>query len=74
MEQLGKIMVFTGVILVVAGLIVWFAGNKIEWLGRLPGDIRIVREDIKIYIPVTTMIFISIVITVILFLFRKLFH
>lgn len=71
MEQLGKILIISGIILVVAGLIIFFAGNKLNWLGHLPGDIRIVRENVRIYIPVTTMIILSILLSVILYLIRK---
>ena len=72
MTQLGKILIVSGIILVVAGLILYFAGNRLNWLGRLPGDIRIVRENVRIYIPITTMIIISILLSAILFLIRKI--
>jgi len=55
------------------GLIVYFAGNKLSWLGHLPGDIRIEKENVRIYFPVTTMILISVVLSLILYLIRKLF-
>ena len=72
MENLGKILIISGIILVVAGLILFFAGSKLNWLGHLPGDIRIERENVRIYIPLTTMIIISILLSVILFLIRKI--
>jgi uncharacterized protein HemY len=74
MEQLGKILIFCGLILLVAGLIVYFAGNKLTWLGHLPGDIRIVKENVRFYFPITTMIIISVVLSLILFIIRKFFH
>ncbi len=73
MEQLGKILIFIGIILIIAGLIVYFAG-KLTWLGHLPGDIRIVRDNVRFYFPVTTMIIISLIISVILSLIRKFLH
>jgi H+/Cl- antiporter ClcA len=73
MEQIGKILIVTGIILVIAGLILYFAGNKLSWLGHLPGDIDIVKENVRIYIPVTTMILLSVVLSLILYLIRKLF-
>jgi cytochrome b subunit of formate dehydrogenase len=73
MEQLGKILIFAGIILIIAGLIIYFAGNKLSWLGHLPGDIRIVKENVKIFIPITTMILISVVLSLLLFLIKKLF-
>jgi hypothetical protein len=73
MENIGKIMIFAGIILVIAGLIVYFAGNKFSWFGHLPGDINIIRENIRIFIPVTTMILISVVFSLIMYLIRKFF-
>ncbi len=73
MEQTGKILIIAGVILVIAGVIVYFAGDKFGWLGHLPGDIRIVKENVRFYFPITTMILISIILSVILYLIRKIF-
>ena len=72
MERAGKGIVIAGIIIVIAGIIVWLFGDKLRFLGRLPGDIRIERENVKIYIPITTMILISIVISLILWLIRKI--
>ena len=73
MEQLGKILIFSGIVLVIAGLIIYFAGNKLSWLGHLPGDIRIVKENVKIYFPITTMILVSVLLSLIIYIIRKLF-
>lgn len=73
MPQLGKILMTIGVILIVAGLVIWFAGNKLHWIGNLPGDIRIEKENIKFYFPVTTMIVLSVLLSLIIWVFRKLF-
>ena len=73
MEQLGKILIITGILMVVAGLILYFAGDKLGWIGRLPGDIRIVKENVRFYFPVTTMILLSIILSVIIYIIRKLF-
>jgi len=73
MQQTGKFLMIAGIILVIVGLIVYFAGNKLSWLGHLPGDIRIEKENVRIYFPVTTMILISVVLSLILYLIRKLF-
>lgn len=59
-----------GVVMVVIGLLFWF-GDRIPWLGKLPGDILIRREKVTIYIPILTMLILSILITIILNLFRK---
>jgi len=55
MPQLGKKLITIGIILLVAGLILYFAGGRLTWLGRLPGDIRIERENFKFYFPITTI-------------------
>ena len=73
MENLGKILIITGIILVIAGVIIYFAGNKLTWLGHLPGDINIVRENVRIFIPITTMILLSAVISLVMYLIRKFF-
>lgn len=72
MHQTGKLLIVVGVVLVIAGIIVYFAGDKLSWLGRLPGDIRIERENFKFYFPITTMIIISIVVTLIIKIIQKL--
>jgi hypothetical protein len=73
MPHLGKILIIIGVILVIAGLIIYFAGNKLGWIGHLPGDIRIEKENFRFYFPITTMILISVLLTLILWIVRKLF-
>jgi len=70
MTDLGKILVLTGVVLVLLGTALWF-GNRVPWLGRLPGDIRIEREGFRFYLPLTTCILISIVATLVVWLLRK---
>jgi len=73
MQQTGKFLIIAGIILVIAGLIIYFAGNKLNWIGHLPGDIRIEKENVRFYFPVTTMILVSLVLSLILYLIRKLF-
>jgi hypothetical protein len=73
MEQIGKALIIIGIILVIAGAIVYFAGNRLNWLGHLPGDINIVRENIRIFIPITTMVLISALLSLIIYLIRKFF-
>ena len=72
MENLGKILVIAGIILIIAGLIFWFGGDRLSWIGHLPGDIRIEKENVKFYFPITTMIIISVLLTLILWIIRKI--
>jgi hypothetical protein len=66
---MSRILITLGILLVVIGLAwPWLARLG---LGRLPGDIVIERENFRFYFPVTTMILVSLVVTVVLWLFRK---
>jgi hypothetical protein len=69
----GKWIVLTGVIVVVIGLIIYFFHDKLTWLGHLPGDIRIENDNFRFYFPVTTMIILSLVLSFIIFIIRKIF-
>jgi len=60
-----------GALIVVAGLIVWILGDKLRFLGRLPGDIRIERDNYRIYIPITTMLLVSVVLTLISWVIQR---
>ena len=71
MQAIGKYIILAGVILVILGLILHFAGNSLGWLGKLPGDIRIEKENHRIYIPITSMILLSIILTLIINIIRK---
>ena len=70
-RPLGLLIVLLGVAAVVIGLLVW--AGWLSWFGRLPGDIRIERENVRFYFPLTSMILISIVLTLILNLLRRFF-
>lgn len=65
----GLLLIVAGVVLVVAGVL-WWAG-WLSWFGRLPGDIRIERPGVRIYIPIVTMLLVSIIISLIAALFRR---
>ena len=70
MNGLGKPLIILGLIIVVVGVIVSLAG-KIPWLGRLPGDIHIKKENFTFYFPLATSILISLLISFLLWLFRR---
>jgi hypothetical protein len=73
MAPLGKAVVSIGAMLVIIGLIFWFAGDKLSWFGRLPGDIRIERPGFSCFFPITTMIIVSIVLSILLSLLSRFF-
>jgi hypothetical protein len=54
MENIGKLIVSLGVVLVIVGLVLWLFGDKLGWLGNLPGDIKIERPGFTFYFPVAT--------------------
>jgi len=68
----GKILIFFGFFLILIGLIFSFAG-KIPYLGKLPGDIYIKRENFTFYFPITTCILISIILSIIFYLISRFF-
>jgi hypothetical protein len=67
---LGKMLILLGVVVTVIGLLL-LVGEKIPWIGRLPGDILIRKEKFTFYFPLTTSILISIILTLLFTLFRK---
>lgn len=66
----GKMLVFAGIALIVVGTILWL-GGKVPGFGRLPGDIIIKRENFTFYFPVVTCIVLSLLLSLILALFRR---
>jgi hypothetical protein len=71
MERFGKSVIIIGAIVIVAGVVIWLLGDKLRFLGRLPGDIRIERENFKVYIPITTMILASVLLSLIVWLIQR---
>ncbi|MEO1049929.1 MAG: DUF2905 domain-containing protein [Bacteroidota bacterium] len=69
--QIGKYVIFAGLVIVIAGVLIYAFGDKLGWLGKLPGDIRVKREGMKFYIPITTMILVSVILTVVVNLIRR---
>jgi uncharacterized protein HemY len=66
----GKILIFSGFLLILIGLVFSFVG-KIPYLGKLPGDIYIKRENFTFYFPITTCILVSIILSVIFYIISK---
>ncbi|MBT1077299.1 DUF2905 domain-containing protein [Geobacter grbiciae] len=70
MQGLGKSLIVFGLIIAAVGVVLTFAG-KIPWLGRLPGDIYVKRDNFTFYFPLATSILISVILSLILWLLRK---
>lgn len=73
MKDAGKLLIILGILAVVSGLVLLYAGDKFKWLGRLPGDIRVERDNFRFYAPVTTMLLLSVILSFLLFIIGKLF-
>lgn len=67
----GKYIILIGGAIVVIGIIIYFFHDKLHWIGHLPGDIRVERENFRFYFPITTMIIFSILLTVIISIIRR---
>jgi H+/Cl- antiporter ClcA len=72
--ETGKWIILTGIIIIVVGAVIYFFHDKLHWLGRLPGDIRVEKGNTRFYFPVTTLIIISVLLTVIVNLIKRFFH
>jgi hypothetical protein len=72
-SEVGKYIIIGGVILVLIGVIIYFFHDKLGWIGHLPGDIRIERENFRFYFPVTTMIIFSLALTAIVQIIKRFF-
>ena len=70
MEGIGKSLIITGLLLIVIGVAIAF-GPRIPFIGKLPGDIYIKKDSFTFYFPLASSILISVIITFIMYLFRK---
>lgn len=70
MPAFGKMFIIIGVLFIIIGLAFMF-GDRIPFIGRLPGDIHIKKENFSFYFPITTSIIISIIITILFSIFKK---
>ncbi len=73
-SETGKWIMLIGAGLVLTGLFIYFFHDKLHWIGQLPGDIRIERENFRFYFPFTTMILLSILLTIVIRLINRFFH
>ena len=69
-NDLGKVLIVLGVVIAGVGVLL-IMGDKIPWIGKLPGDIIIRKEKFTFYFPIVTCIILSILLTMIFSLFRK---
>ena len=67
----GVYVVIGGICLIVVGLLIYLGG--LNWFGKLPGDIRYEGENTRVYVPIVSMLLVSLALTLILYLVRRLF-
>lgn len=66
----GLVLVLAGAALAVIGLLVW--SGALSWFGRLPGDVRIERPNVRVYVPITSMVLVSLALSVLVAIVRRL--
>jgi hypothetical protein len=66
----GKWVIIAGSVILFAGIVIYFFHDKLNWIGNLPGDIKIERENFRFYFPLTTMILVSLLINLLIKIFR----
>ena len=68
---MGKMLIVVGLLALVAGLFIQFAPQLLSWFGKLPGDIKYEKGNTKFFFPITTMIIVSVVLSLLLRFFGK---
>lgn len=69
--MIGKVLIWLGAALLLAGIAIQYAPGLVGWFGKLPGDIDFSRDGTRVFIPITSMIVVSLVLTVIVNLFFR---
>jgi len=67
----GKYIIVFGLFIVLAGIIIYFFHDKLTWIGRLPGDIRVERPNVRFYFPLATMLLLSLLLTLIINIVKR---
>ena len=70
-HQIGQLVIIVGLVIILGGALIWT--GAFSWFGRLPGDLRIENENMRIYIPFTSMIILSLALSLLLGVINKLF-
>lgn len=73
MKEIAKILMLGGGMVLVIGVLIYFAGDKLKWFGNLPGDIRVERTGFRVYMPIASMLLLSAVLSLLVWLVRKMF-
>lgn len=68
-RDFGPLLIGVGVLVVLAGVLAW--AGWLSWFGHLPGDVRIDRENVRVYMPWVSMIVVSVIISIVISLFHR---
>ncbi|HEX6064876.1 MAG TPA: DUF2905 domain-containing protein [Longimicrobiales bacterium] len=69
MKSMGPLLIVLGAVIIVLGVLAW--SGLLSWFGRLPGDIRIERPHSRIYVPITSMLILSVILSLLMIVFRR---
>lgn len=72
-QNTGKYLILIGGIVMLLGIIVFFFANKLNWFGKLPGDIYYQNKNFRFSFPIVTMLIISLLLNLVLYIIRKYF-
>ena len=70
-RSIGLLVIVAGVFVIVVGLLIYSGG--LSWFGRLPGDIRYQHDGVRVYVPIVSMLLVSLALTLIFNLLRRFF-
>lgn len=70
-SETGKYIILLGVLIIIIGAIIYFFHDKLHWIGHLPGDIRVEKENFRFYFPITTLILFSLLLSIIIRIIRR---
>ncbi len=69
-SPVGLVLIVVGIVLVLVGVLAW--SRLLGWFGDLPGDLRVERPNTRIYVPITSMLIVSVVLSLLIALFNRL--
>jgi H+/Cl- antiporter ClcA len=73
-QEIGKWIIALGLLIVLAGIIWYFFHDKLNWLGNLPGDFKVEKENFRFYFPLATMLLLSLLLNIIVWVVKKIFQ
>ncbi len=69
-SPVGLVLIVVGIVLVLVGVLAW--SRLLGWFGSLPGDLRVERQNTRIYVPITSILIVSVVLSLLIALFNRL--